>query len=96
MDDYWIARNKSKSKWFFGSEDDETADFALLFHIERKKRKLNQTEMALLLGISQPQISAIESGCIQPVPKFVFKIEELLGMETGLLSKCLGYEKAGK
>lgn len=91
--EYWVKRNISKAKWFFNSEDEDASNFASRFIYERKKRNLLQTEIAELLGITQPQVSALESGRIQPIPKLVFKFEEVLGLEDGVLSKCLGYER---
>ena len=58
-----------------------------------KKRKgekgLTQSELALLVGISQPTISQFEIGGVIPSEVQIRKITEILGIGPGTLNKEL-------
>lgn len=71
--------------------DPRIVAFATALHTARWLKKINQTELSTLLGISQPQYSMIETGSREPVPALVFDIEKHLGCEPGALSRFLGY-----
>lgn len=46
----------------------------------RKERKLTQTELAQVLGITQRMVAACESGERRPSPALAHRIDQVLGM----------------
>lgn len=50
----------------------------------RRKRGINQKEMASSLGISQPHLSRIISGEVAPGNKLAFRIREMLSTKAEL------------
>lgn len=56
----------------------------------RRKKGLNQTDLAKIIGLTQGYISDIERGRQPPSPKFVMKISEPLEISKDDLSFLLG------
>src|ERR1044072_8021161 len=58
----------------------------------RKARNHSQAELGRRIGgVVQATISSWETGVTEPTPAQVFAMEETLGIESGQLSKHLGY-----
>jgi len=55
----------------------------------REKKRLSQSDLALLVGVSQPTISQFEIGGVIPSEIQSKKITEILGIGTGTLNKEL-------
>lgn len=56
----------------------------------RKKNKLNQTQLARLLNISQATLSTYETGRHEPDTATLIQLAEIFGVSTDVI---LGYEK---
>ncbi len=90
-----MAKQKqvSKTHRFYCSENNEgSMQFGLILKTIRLYRKMNQTELANLIGIKQSQTSEIENGRYLPTPELIFHIEQQLELSAGCLSRVLGYE----
>ena len=55
----------------------------------RGEKRLSQSDMALLVGVSQPTISQFEIGGVIPSEIQIKKITEILGIGPGTLNKEL-------
>lgn len=55
----------------------------------RGEKRLSQSDMALLVGVSQPTISQFEIGGVIPSESQIKKITEILGIGPGTLNKEL-------
>ena len=55
----------------------------------REKKRLSQSDLALLVGVSQPTISQFEIGGVIPSEAQIRKITEILGIGPGTLNKEL-------
>ena len=55
----------------------------------REEKRLSQSDLALLLGVSQPTISQFEIGGVIPSGSQTKKITEILGIGPGTLNKEL-------
>ena len=55
----------------------------------RKKKRLTQVDLALLVGVSQVYISQFETGGIVPSNIHIKKVTEILGIGPGTLNKEL-------
>ena len=55
----------------------------------REEKRLSQSDLALLVGVSQPTISQFEIGGIIPSGSQIEKITEILGIGPGTLNKEL-------
>ena len=55
----------------------------------REEKRLSQSDLALLLGVSQPTISQFEIGGVIPSGSQIKKITEILGIGPGTLNKEL-------
>ena len=64
----------------------------------RKKKRLTQVDLALLVGVSQVYISQFETGGIVPSNIHIKKVTEILGIGPGTLNKelCQFYEDRKK
>jgi transcriptional regulator with XRE-family HTH domain len=60
------------------------------------KTHWSQEAVAERLGVSQPRWSQLERGKLEPVPQFVWRIEEDFGTVPGSFSQYLGYSPSGK
>lgn len=83
----------AKSAMMFGCDpsDERVQQFAAHLIFERRRAKLNQTQVALEVGITQPHFSNIETARHEPSPQLVFAFEKCLGLPPGTLSRFLGY-----
>lgn len=86
-------KNISRSRRYVRADnnDERIIKFASRMIFERKKNNAKQMDFAALLGITQPHLSLIETGQIEPSPLMVFDFERILHLESGALSKHLGY-----
>jgi|YelNats1bottle13_1022553.scaffolds.fasta_scaffold00817_4 putative transcriptional regulator len=48
----------------------------------RKEKRISQTQLAKLTGISRPYLSEIENGKVNPSAKVILKIAKALGTEV--------------
>ena len=55
----------------------------------REEKRLTQSDMALLIGVSQPTISQFEIGGVIPSESQIKKITEILGISPETLDKEL-------
>ena len=55
----------------------------------REEKRLSQSDLALLVGVSQPTISQFEIGGVIPSEAQIRKITEILGIGPGTLNKEL-------
>ena len=55
----------------------------------REEKRLAQSDLALLVGVSQPTISQFEIGGVIPSESQIKKITEILGIGPGTLNKEL-------
>jgi len=55
----------------------------------REEKRLTQSDLALLVGVSQPTISQFEIGGVIPSEAQIRKITEILGIGPGTLNKEL-------
>jgi len=55
----------------------------------RGEKRLTQSDLALLVGVSQPTISQFEIGGVTPSEAQIRKITEILGIGPGTLNKEL-------
>jgi len=55
----------------------------------REEKRLTQSNLALLVGVSQPTISQFEIGGIIPSESQIKKVTEILGIGPGTLNKEL-------
>lgn len=55
----------------------------------REEKRLSQSDLALLVGVSQPTISQFEIGGIIPSERQIKKVTEILGIGPGTLNKEL-------
>lgn len=68
-------------------EEAPERDFLLSMIQARKAKKLTQSQLAKLTGISQGKISKIESGEANPTLKVMTKIATALDMTLGFIPK---------
>lgn len=54
-----------------------------------EKKRLTQSDLALVVGVSQPAISQFEIGGVIPSEVHIKKITEILGIGPGTLNKKL-------
>jgi len=54
-----------------------------------EEKKLSQSDLALLVGVSQPTISQFEIGGVIPSEVQIKKVTEILGIGLGTLNKEL-------
>lgn len=47
----------------------------------RRKKRLSQKKMAILLGISRPHYSDIENGKVSPSIDFAYKVKEVFNID---------------
>ena len=73
--------------------DYQVVEFCNKLREERNRLHFSQTKCAQLVGITQPQWSALESCEYEPMPSLVFEIEKKFGLDAGELSLTLGYIK---
>ena len=55
----------------------------------REEKRLTQSDLALLVGVSQPIISQFEIGGVIPSERQIRKVTEILGIGPGTLNKEL-------
>ena len=55
----------------------------------REEKRLTQSDLALLVGVSQPTISQFEIGGVIPSEVQIRKVTEILGIGPGTLNKEL-------
>lgn len=55
----------------------------------REEKRLDQSDLALLVGVSKPTISQFEIGGVIPSEVQIKKITEILGIGPGTLNKEL-------
>ena len=53
-----------------------------IVHLMRKEKGMRQSELALLTGLKQPNLSRIENGLVSPRPVTLDKIAKALGVEV--------------
>ena len=63
------------------SADDKTLIVAMNIAKYRKLKKLSQTKLGIMLGISREYIAKIETGLRHPSLGLLFKIAEVLNIE---------------
>ena len=56
---------------------------------KREEKRLTQSDLALLVGVSQPTISQFEIGGVIPSEVQIKKVTEILGIGPGTLNKEL-------
>jgi transcriptional regulator with XRE-family HTH domain len=56
---------------------------------KREEKRLSQSDLALLVGVSQPTVSQFEIGGVIPSESQIKKITEILGIGPGTLNKEL-------
>ena len=56
---------------------------------KREEKRLTQSDLALLVGVSQPIISQFEIGGVIPSEVQIRKVTEILGIGPGTLNKEL-------
>lgn len=57
----------------------------------RQTHKMTQREVARALNVSQGLISGWETGSYEPSPRDACRVEEVLGVDPGELTRHLGY-----
>jgi len=55
-----------------------------VIHLIRKEKGMRQSELALLTGLKQPNLSRIENGLVSPRQATLEKIAKALGVEVGV------------
>src|SRR5450432_3522404 len=53
-----------------------------IIHLMRKEKGMRQSELALLTGLKQPNLSRIENGLVSPRHNTLEKIAKALGVEV--------------
>lgn len=80
-----------------GGSPQQRAQFGAALRSVLEADGINQTQLAEALGgLAQSTVSAWLSGSATPVPDVVFRIEAVLGIAAGTLSRHLGYLPAGE
>jgi len=53
-----------------------------IIHLMRKEKGMRQSELALLAGLKQPNLSRIENGLVTPRPATLQRIAQALAVEV--------------
>ena len=69
--------------------------FARAFARARKTRGLSQSDIARAVGVTASAVSLWEAGDTTPRPEIVAKLEAVLGLDDGDLTRLLGYLPLG-